>query len=79
MIGAVDTDALLELVWAAPLAALIVTFSMACVVLGATCAAEAHRDGRRPRAVLGVALAIGGALLFTAAIAVGLYIMASKR
>ena len=46
MIGTVDSAALLELVWAAPLAALVVTISWGMVVYGTARAGEARRDGR---------------------------------
>ncbi len=78
MTGAVDVDALLELVWAAPLAALTVTFAMGLVVFGSTRAADAHRDGRSALAALHVAVALLGAALFAAAIGYGLFIMTSK-
>ena len=46
VIAAIDTKALLELVWAAPLAVLVVTVAWGMVVHGATRAADARRDGR---------------------------------
>jgi hypothetical protein len=75
---ATDTAALLELAWAAPLAALTVTVAWGLVVWGLTRAADARRDGRGGLATahLGVA-AIGGAL-FAAAVVFGLIVMTSK-
>ncbi|HWC28181.1 MAG TPA: hypothetical protein VG474_16445 [Solirubrobacteraceae bacterium] len=78
MIGAVDVDALIELAWAAPLAALTVTIAWALVVYGAGRAADANRDGRRLIATLRLAVAAAGVVLFTAAIVVGLIVMTSK-
>lgn len=78
MIGAVDSDALLELVWAAPLAALIVTLAWGLVVFGTARAGEARRDGRTASAALHLVMAGAGAMLFVAAIVVGLIITATK-
>ena len=49
MIAAIDSDALLELVWAAPLAAITVTIAWGLVVYGTRAAVEARRDGRTAR------------------------------
>lgn len=78
MIASVDYGALLELVWAAPLAALTVTIAWALVVHGSTRAADARRDGRSGVAALHVGVAIAGAALFAAALLVGLIVMTSK-
>lgn len=78
MIAAVDIDALLELVWAAPLAVLTVTVAWGMVVHGATRAAEAQRDGRALAAGGHLAVALVGAALFTAAVVFGLFIVTSK-
>ena len=78
MIAELNTDALLELVWAAPLAVLTVTVAWALVIRGTAQALEASREGR-PRAVaLNVVLALGGAALFAGALAFGMLIMLSK-
>ena len=52
MTTTVDSAALLELVWAAPLAALTVIVAWGLVVYGSTRAAEARRDGRTAGAAL---------------------------
>lgn len=78
MIGAVDTDALLELVWAAPLAVLTVAVAWGLVIRGATYATEARREGRTVPAALHALVAVAGAALFLAAVAFGLLIMLSK-
>ena len=78
MILATDTGALLELVWAAPLAAFAVTISWALVVWGSTRAADARRDARTARASLHLGVAVVGGALFAAAIVLGLLIMTSK-
>lgn len=75
---ATDTAALLELVWAAPLAALTVTISWALVIWGSTRAADARRDGRAGVAALNVGVAVIGGALFTSAVVFGLIVMTSK-
>jgi peptidoglycan/LPS O-acetylase OafA/YrhL len=78
MIATVDTDALLELAWAAPLAVLVVTVAWALVIRGTAMAAEAGRQGRRVPAALHALVAVAGAALFLAAVVSGLLIMISK-
>lgn len=75
---ATDTAALLELMWAAPLAALTVTVAWGLVVWGSTKAADARRDGRTGQATLHLGVAAIGAALFTAAVVFGLIVMTSK-
>ena len=78
MIASVDTDALLELVWAAPLAVLAVTVAWGLVIRGTTSALEAGREGRTIPAALHALVAIAGGALFLAAVVFGLLIMISK-
>ena len=78
MIAAVDTSALLELVWAAPLAVLTVTVAWGLVVRGTTRALEARRDGQAVAAALNTLMAIVGAALFTTALVFGLLVMTTK-
>ena len=75
---ATDTAALLQLVWAAPLAALTVTVSWALVIWGSTRAADSRRDGRTGQATLHLGVAVIGGALFTAAVVFGLIVMTSK-
>jgi hypothetical protein len=75
---ATDTAALLELVWAAPLAALTVTVAWGLVIWGSTRAADARRDGRTGLATLHLGVAAVGAALFTAAVVFGIVVMVSK-
>jgi hypothetical protein len=78
MIATIDTDALLELMWAAPLAVATVTIAYGMLVNGTVRALEARRD-RRTLAAGGFAvLAVLGAALFAAAIVFGLVVMVSK-
>jgi len=78
MTAAVDSAALLELVWAAPLAAITVVTAWGLVVYGTARAGEARRDGRNGVAALHVAMAAVGGTLFVAAIVVGLIITTAK-
>ncbi len=78
MTAAIDSGALLELVWAAPLAALTVTIAWGLVVWGSTRAAEARRDGRSGLATLHLGVAAAAAILFLAAVAFGLIVMTAK-
>ena len=78
MTAAVDSAALLELAWAAPVAAITVVTAWGLVVYGTTRAGEARRDGRNAAAVLHVAMAAAGLALFVAAIVVGLIVMTAK-
>lgn len=78
MTAAIDTDALLDLIWVAPLAVLTVTVSWALVVSGVTRAIEARRGGRVAVAGAYAVLAIVGGALFAAAVVFGLLIMISK-
>jgi hypothetical protein len=75
---ATDSAALLELVWAAPLAAVAVTIAWGLVVWGSTRAADARRDGRTGLAALHLGVAALGAALFAAAVVFGLVVMTSK-
>ncbi|MFP5380234.1 MAG: hypothetical protein ACLGHP_10905 [Vicinamibacteria bacterium] len=78
MIATADAGALLELVWAAPLAALAVTISWGLVVWGSTRAVDARRDRRAGLAVLHAGVAVVGVALFASAVTLGLVIMTSK-
>lgn len=78
MIASVDSGALLELVWAAPLAAIVVTTAWGLVVYGTARAGEARRDGRNVVAALHVAMAAAGGTLFVGAIVLGLIVTTAK-
>ena len=78
MIATLNTDALLELAWAAPLAVLTVTIAWGLVIRGTTGALDARRDGRTLPAGLHMLVAFAGFALFGAALVFGLLIMLSK-
>jgi hypothetical protein len=76
--GAIDTEALLELVWVAPLAVLTVTVAWGLVIRGMTLGLQARREGRSVPAALHGLVAVAGASLFMVAVVFGLLIMISK-
>jgi hypothetical protein len=78
MTVATDTAALLELVWAAPLAAIGVTISWGLVIWGSTRAADARREGQTVQATLSLGVAVIGAALFAALVVFGLLVMTAK-
>ena len=78
MIASVDSGALLELAWAAPVAALTVVIAWGVVVYGTARAGEARRDGRSAVAVMHIAMAILGLTVFVAAIVFGLIVITAK-
>lgn len=78
MTVATDTAALLELVWAAPLAAIGVTISWGLVIWGSTRAADARREGQTVQATLSLGVAVIGATLFAALVVFGLLVMTAK-
>lgn len=78
MIATIDYDALLELVWVAPVAAVTVTLAWGLVVWGSTRAADARRDGRSGLAALHIGVAALGCTLFAAAVVLGPVIMTAK-
>jgi hypothetical protein len=75
---ATDTAALLELMWAAPLAAVTVTVAWGLVVWGSARAVDLRRDGRSGRATVHLGVAVLGGALFAAAVVFGLIVMTSK-
>ncbi|MEA2194662.1 MAG: hypothetical protein QOG42_1096 [Solirubrobacteraceae bacterium] len=78
MIASVDSGALLELVWAAPLAAIVVVTAWGLVVYGTARAGEARRNGQTGSAALHVAIATLGGALFVTAIVLGLIVTTAK-
>ena len=78
MIASVDSAALLELAWAAPVAALTVVIAWGVVVYGTARAGEARRDGRSAVAVMHIAMAMLGLTVFVAAIVFGLVVITAK-
>jgi hypothetical protein len=78
VIASVDTDALLRLMWAGPLAVVVLTIAWGLVIRGTTLAIEARRDGRSVVATWHAVVALIGLAAFAAAHVFGLLIMMSK-
>ena len=77
-LAAVDTDALVELIWTAPLAALTVALTFSLVIHGFARASDSRRAGRSAAATAYGALAIVAAVAFAAAVLFGVVIITSK-
>ncbi|HEX8120363.1 MAG TPA: hypothetical protein VF549_03765 [Solirubrobacteraceae bacterium] len=77
-LAAVDTDALLELAWVAPLAAVVVSLTFSLLVHGAARASDARRGGRAGAATAYVALAVVAGLAFAATVVFGVIVITSK-
>jgi hypothetical protein len=77
VIGAVDTSALLELAWVAPLAVLAVSISYSLVVVGATKASDHRREGNATAATAYAVLGVVAALVFAAEVVAGVAVIVS--
>jgi hypothetical protein len=74
----VDTDALLNVVWASFAAVVGGTLSFSLAIIGATRFTELRRAGRSAEAGVFAALGIAGGLVFVAAAVLGLVLMIDK-
>ncbi len=77
-IAAVDTEGLLELIWAAPIAALSVALAFSLCIHGVARANDSRRAGRGGAATAYGALAVLAALAFAAVVIIGVLIITSK-
>ncbi|HEX8205363.1 MAG TPA: hypothetical protein VF587_04825 [Solirubrobacteraceae bacterium] len=77
-LAAVDTKALLELVWVAPLATLVVAVTFSLVIHGAARSSDSRRAGKAGAATAYGALTILAAAAFAAAVVFGVLIITSK-
>jgi hypothetical protein len=77
-LAAIEWDALLELVWVAPLAALSVAFTFSLCIHGAARASDSRRAGRTGAATAYVALAFLAAAAFAATVVFGVLVITSK-
>jgi Na+/H+-dicarboxylate symporter len=76
--AAVDWGKLLELVWAAALAAVAVAIVFSTLILGATRASDERRAGHGGAAIAYTALAAFAALAFAAGVAFGISVIVTK-
>ena len=74
----VDTDALLQLAWVAPLATLAVAVTFSLVIHGVARSNDSRRSGKNGAATAYGALAIVAAAAFAAAVVFGVLIITSK-
>lgn len=77
-LAAVEWDALLELIWVAPLAAFSVAVTFSLCIHGVARASDSRRAGRSGAATGYVALAVLAALAFAAIVVFGVLIITSK-
>jgi hypothetical protein len=77
-LGAVDWDALLQVVWVSLLAGIGVTLTFAIAIYGATRALDLSRDGRLAEAGMFAAVAAVALLAVGAAVVFGIVVMADK-
>jgi hypothetical protein len=78
LLAEIDTEGLVELIWTAPLAALVVTLTFALCIHGAARASDSRRDGRPAAATAYGALAVVAAAVFAATVVLGVLIITSK-
>jgi hypothetical protein len=77
-IAAVDTAALLDVVWVSLLAGIGVTLTFSLIVLGGARSATARRTGHDGEALAYGALALVALTVFVASVVLGLNIMTTK-
>lgn len=74
----VDTKALLELVWVAPVAAVTVAITFSFVIHGVARASDSRRAGKSGAATAYVALAVIAAVAFAGSVIFGILVITSK-
>ena len=77
-LAAVEWDALLELVWVAPVAVLAVSVTYSLCIVGVARANDSRRSGRNGAATAYGVLAALAALAFAATVVFGVLIITSK-
>jgi uncharacterized membrane protein len=77
-LAAIDWDKLLELMWAAALAGILVAIVFATLIHGVTRASDARREGHAAAAAAYTVLAALAALGFTAGVVFGILVIVSK-
>ena len=78
MIAAVDTGALFELVWVAPVAVVAVALSFSLVIVGVTRAGECRRANRPHVATAYAVMSIVATSLFLGGVVFGISVIATK-
>ena len=77
-LAAIDTDALLQLAWVAPLATLAVSVTFSIVIHGVARSNDSRRAGKAGAATAYGVLAAVAAVAFAAAVIFGVLIITSK-
>ena len=75
MIAAIDTEALVQLIWVAPLAALIVAITFAICIYGGAKAGDSRREGNAAAATLFAGLSVVAGLAALAVCVFGVSII----
>lgn len=78
MLASIDSGALLELAWAAPLAAITVSLTFSLCIHGAARASDSRRDGRAGAATIYGALAVLAGVAFAATVVFGVLVITDK-
>ena len=78
MTAAIDTGALLELLWVAPLAAIAVALCFSLVIVGVTKAGDCRRADHPRAASAYAALSVVATTLFLGGVLFGISVIASK-
>ena len=78
MLADVDTKALLQLAWVAPLATLAVAVTFSIVIHGVARAGDSRRAGKAGAATAYGVLALVAAVAFAAAVVFGVLVITSK-
>ena len=78
MLASIDTDALLELVWVAPVASITVALAYSLCIVGFARAADARRSGANTAATLYGVLAVIAFLAFAGLVITGVLVITSK-
>lgn len=78
MAGAIEWGKIGQLLWAAPLAALVVSLTFSLLVLGSARAGDARRDGAGGAAALYGLLALVAGLAFCGAVVYGVSVITTK-
>jgi hypothetical protein len=78
MLGVIEWDKIGQLLWAAPLAALTVSITFSLIIMGASRADDARREGAATTAMLYSLVALLSAVGFVAVVVFGVVVIVNK-
>jgi hypothetical protein len=78
VIASIDVEALLELAWVAPVAAVLVSSAFSLIVLGSARAADSRRAGATGAAVAYGALAVVASIAFAGMVIAAISVIVAK-